>query len=74
VRPNETLTLRVPPGSHALSVGIDWCGSKQVSFQAIPGNPLAFECGNSLAGWRLVLVLIYVLFRRNEYLWVRLAA
>ena len=74
MRPNETLTLRVPVGPHTLSLAIDWCGSNQLPFQAIPGKPLLFECGNSLGGWRLLLVSVYVLFRKNEYLWVRQTA
>lgn len=71
LRPNETLTLFVTPGSHVLSAAIDWCSSNQLSFHATPGKALRFECGNSLVGWRLALVLVYVLFRRNQYLWIR---
>ena len=74
LRPRETLTLSVRAGAHTLSAAIDWCGSNQLPFQAVPGKPLTFECGNSLRGWRLLLVSVYVLFRKNEYLWVRPAA
>ena len=74
VRPNETSTLLVSAGSHVLSVAIDWCNSREVPFQAVPGKPSLFECGNSLVGWRLLLGLVYVLFRKNDYLWVRSTA
>ncbi len=67
----KSLTFRVPPGKHVLSVRIDWCGSDEIAFNATRGQMLAFECGSSLGGWRVFLAPVYILFRRNKYLWIR---
>jgi hypothetical protein len=69
----ETMTLSVSPGKHSLTLRIDWCGSPQIDFDAQPGQEVAFECGSSLAGWRLFLGLFYVFFRTKQYLWLRRA-
>lgn len=74
VRAGESVTVPVTAGSHAIRLRVDWCGSEEVRFEAQVGESIAFECGNSLTGWRIFLVLFYVIFRSNQYLWLRRAA
>jgi hypothetical protein len=67
----ETKTLEVSPGEHDLSLKIDWCRSNAVSFEISADQTVKFCCGSNLRGPRLVLAIYYVLFARNEYLWLK---
>ena len=71
LRAGQSVTVPVLPGRHRLKLRIDWCGSREHEFEAQAGEQLSFECGSSLAGWRIFLALPYILFRTNEYLWLR---
>lgn len=73
VRARESVTVPVNPGKHSLVLRIDWCGSEQIDFEVQPGEHVFFDCG-SLAGWRIVLAIFYILFRTREYLWLRRSA
>jgi hypothetical protein len=74
VRARQSVTIPVAPGVHSLTLRIDWCGSAEIPFEVHPGENVAFECGSSLTGWRILLVIPYVLFWKQEYLWLRRAA
>ena len=73
VRALGAVTLPVSTGKHSLALRIDWCGSPRIDFEARPGEELVFLCGSSLGGWRLLLGLFYIIFRRKDYLWLRRA-
>ena len=73
VRAGQSVTVPVSAGSHALGLRIDWCGSEELQFEVRTGERITFECGSSLAGWRVWLALLYVIFRTREYLWLRRA-
>jgi hypothetical protein len=74
VRVGESVTVPISPGRHSLGMLIDWCGSETIEFEAAPQQHMVFECGSNLAGWRLLLILFYVVYRTNRYLWLRRAA
>ncbi len=74
VRAGQSATVSTTPGRHSLVLRIDWCGSEEVSFEARTGEHITFECGSSLAGWRVLLAIVYMIFRTREYLWLRRAA
>jgi hypothetical protein len=71
LRRNQTLVYPLPEGAHDISVRIDWCGSDVTRFVAGAEETVMFECGSNLTGWRLLVGPLYVLFRRNSYLWIR---
>ena len=73
VRARESITVPVSPGMHSLVLRIDWCGSEQVDFEIQLGEYVSFECGSSLTGWRILLVLFYITFGAHQYLWLRRA-
>ena len=73
VRAGQSVTVPVAAGRHTFGLRIDWCGSEDLQFEVRPGEHATFECGSSLAGWRIVLFFVYVLFRTREYLWLRRA-
>jgi hypothetical protein len=71
VRANQSMTLPISPGRHSIVLRIDWCGSKQVDFEIHQGEHVFFECGSNLAGWRILLTPFYIIFRTQQYLWLR---
>ena len=64
----ESVSFNIQPGAHRLRLKIDWCGSNPVGFQINEGQVLSFECGNNVPSF---LELIYVIFLRNKYLWLK---
>ena len=73
VRAGQSAAITVVPGSHMLRLRIDWCGSEEIQFDVQAGDHITFECGSSLAGWRIFLAPFYVFFRTCRYLWLRRA-
>jgi len=64
----ETRRFSVSPGLHRVSLKIDWCGSKAVSFNLDEGEGLTLQARSSLRGSRLLGALWYVLFAPNSYI------
>ena len=71
VRARESVTVPVAPGRHSLVIRIDWGGSEQIDFEVKTGEHIFFECGSSLAGWRVLLALFYAIVRPHQWLWLR---
>jgi hypothetical protein len=57
------------PGNHTIWVKVDWCRSNKIAFN-YTGEPLNFECGSNLKGFRLMLAVIY-LFMPTRWCWIR---
>ena len=74
VRAGQTVAVPVSAGSHTLRLRIDWGRSGELQFQAGAGERITFECGSSLAGWRVLLGLFYATFWSHRYLWLRRTA
>jgi len=70
INKGEEVGLDIPAGKHRLRLKIDWCGSPSLDFEIQTGQILKFACGNNLPPLPL-LVLVYITFRRNKYLWLR---
>ncbi len=66
----ETLEFKTQPGSHTLSLKIDWCRSNEVSFETFEGEAPEFRCGG-LTGLKVFVGLWYITFGRNRYLWLK---
>ena len=73
VREGQSVIVPLSAGSHTLRLRIDWGRSEELQFQAGPGERITFECGSSLAGWRILLALFYAIFWSHRYLWLRRA-
>ena len=58
----------VTEGTHRISLKIDWCGSNEIEFNVRNEQISEFECGNNT---KIFLAFYYVLFAKNEYLWLR---
>jgi hypothetical protein len=67
----KSIEIPVESGDHTIVLKIDWCGSNKLPFSIRQGENLQFECGSSLTGLKIFLGLIYILFKPNEYLWIK---
>ena len=74
VRAGDIATIPVISGRHSLELRIDWGGSEKIDFAIKPAERICFECGSSLAGWRVLLALFYATFQPHQWLWLRRAA
>ena len=68
VRNGETKEFPISPGQHALSLKIDWCGSRTVEFTVAGEDALTFDAKSNLRGPKLLAAMWYVLFARSSYL------
>lgn len=66
----ESKTFSVEPGPHEMVLKIDWCGSNTVKFDLPVSRSIGFECGSNLRGVGIFLSFYYVLFARDQYLWL----
>ncbi|GLQ96179.1 hypothetical protein [Dyella mobilis] len=62
-----SVTVQVSEGEHVVWLKIDWCRSPQLKFRAVPGQPLAVDCG---ANAEPLLALLYISFLRHRYIWL----
>ena len=70
VRNGGRIELDAVPGHHTLRMKIDWCGSESVEFEYL-GEPLHFECGSNLRGWRVFRGIVYVFLKTKSWIWLR---
>jgi hypothetical protein len=68
-----SIEIPVTPGNHIIAIKIDWCGSNKLPFSIREGESLHFECSSNLMGLRFFLAPIYIIFMRNQYLWIKKA-
>ena len=71
IEPKNTMEFSLVPGLHEVMLSIDWCKSNIVEINIKNGETLAMECGSSLSGRRMLLAIVYIMFLRNRYLWLR---
>lgn len=70
IKYGEKIEFDVPDGNHKLFLKIDWCRSNSVDFD-VSSSTVFFECGSSLRGWKIFLYILYIIFLRNKYLWLK---
>ena len=68
INSGEIIGLDVQPGQHRLRLKIDWCSSPYVDYEIQLGQTIKFQCGSNA---KSLLVLIYITFLRNKYLWLK---
>jgi len=72
IKDGEQVEIDVAPGNHQLKMKIDWCGSNIVEFE-MNEKIIEFECGSNLRGskfWIPFIELKYIIFKRNQYIWL----
>jgi len=70
INDGEEKEFDVDVGHHELFLKIDWCRSNSIKFNM--GDSIEdFECGSSLRGWKVLMAMIYVIFLRDKYLWLK---
>ena len=68
IRNGETREFPITSGQHDVSLKIDWCGSKIISFIATEGDVFTFDAKSNLRGRRLLMSPWYALFAWNSWL------
>jgi len=68
IKNGETKTFPIVPGSHSLSLKIDWCGSKPVKFAAADGTSVAFDARSNLRGAKILGAFWRSIFAWNSWL------
>ncbi|MBE8715942.1 hypothetical protein C4F51_01905 [Cellvibrio sp. KB43] len=68
---NDTKAIiQVEPGAHTVCLKIDWCHSPEVKVLISPGETVHLECGPNANPF---LVLFYIAFWKDKYIWLRQA-
>ena len=73
IKDGQKIKIDIAPGGHKLYIKIDWCQSNIVEFE-MNENIIEFECGSNLRGPKLLLpfiILIYITFRKKQYIWLK---
>ena len=71
IKNRETKEFETMRGDHELFLKIDWCRSDKIEFSVADKEKKEFDCGSSLRGLRLFLMIIYGTFLCNRYIWLR---
>lgn len=61
----------VSNGRHALQLKVDWCSSSVVEFEIAASEPIHFECGSNLRGWKLFKAGKVMRETPHEWIWLR---
>jgi hypothetical protein len=62
--------VTVAPGRREVEAKIDWCGSPTVEVAVQEGIATALQVGGNLAGWRFLLLPLYLTWWRWDYLYL----
>jgi hypothetical protein len=74
IKGGQQIELDVTPGNHQLYLKIDWCQSNIIEFE-MNENVINFECESNLKGktfWVPFIHLIYVIFKRKQYILLKI--
>ena len=66
----DELCRDISAGQHVLEARIDWCGSQPLRLEVDSDQFVVVR--SALRGWRMLLVLFYILFFRRHYLTMEL--
>ncbi len=66
----ETKEIDISNGQHIIYLKIDWCRSNKLTFFK-DNNIIEFECGNSIRGLKRLVLLVYIFFLKNKYLFIK---
>jgi hypothetical protein len=62
---DSTVQIGLTPGEHRVSLGVKWCGSRELPFTIQPGEIVRMECRPNV---RPLLALLYITLWRNRYI------
>lgn len=71
IKCDETKQINIGKGNHTIYLKMDWCKSNKINFSILDDETISFNCGNSMAGWRLLLFPFYATFLKNKYLFLK---
>ncbi|HEY6126049.1 MAG TPA: hypothetical protein VIV63_15455 [Steroidobacteraceae bacterium] len=62
---DSTVQIGLTPGEHRVSLGVKWCGSRELPFTIQAGEIVRMECRPNV---RPLLALLYITLWRNRYI------
>jgi hypothetical protein len=68
LKPGESVTVEVAPGSHTLALKIDWCGSRPATFVVAGDEAVNFRARSNLGPLAILFGMWFTLFRKDDYL------
>ena len=68
IRKGATESFDIAPGSHSISVKIDWASSETLSFSIQNGETVFLECGNNTT---FFTTLFRTFIKPETYLWIK---
>ena len=68
IRNGGRFEYSISPGTHTLSLTVDWCSSNELSFQAKSNTPLIFVCSSNLRGFRSLLAGFYLALAPSKWI------
>ncbi len=66
----ESKVFETPPGQHQVLAKIDWCKTPPLNVNILPGETTSLLCGSELAGWQLILTVLY-LFIPSKWIYLK---
>lgn len=66
----ESVEFDVPPGEKEVYLKVDWCRSNKVRINVPTEGTAQLSGGSNLRGPRIMLAIVYVLFKPHDYLWL----
>lgn len=67
----QSVEIDLPPGGHRIVATIDWARSNPVEIDAEASGKHRLEVGSNVAGWRLLLGILYATIWRDRYLYLK---
>ena len=73
IRTGEELKFNLDEGSHSIKFTIDWCSSKELTFDIkLQDKPIEVECWPGCRGCSLLFALYFITFGRKHYISARM--
>lgn len=71
IRDGETKEFEVSSGVNRICAEIDWCSSNAITLTINDNETKVLELGCSIRGWKMLLVLFYIIFDAKNYLYLK---
>lgn len=66
----KAVKINMDPGEYEVYLTIDWCRSNTLKISIKENELVQLRCGSPVKGWKKILVLFYVIFKQDEYLYL----
>jgi hypothetical protein len=71
IGPGQNIEIDILPGRHRIIAWIDYATSNPVDLEATEGGYYRLKVGSNVAGWRLLIGVVYATVWRHHYLYLK---